>query len=105
MAEPKSEQQQSQQQREVSAVAANDIQHTDDIKAETVNIENFDVEDEKNGGGAKMRTRADDLGVWESVKRYKLITAVGMAAAFAASMDGYRESSSSLSLSVFVLLT
>ena len=39
-----------------------------------------------------MRSASDDLSVWEAVKRYQLITLVGMAAAFSASLDGYRES-------------
>ena len=42
-------------------------------------------------GAPQMRSKDDDLGVWETVKQYKLITAVAMAGAFAASLDGYRE--------------
>ncbi|KAH8593537.1 general substrate transporter [Bisporella sp. PMI_857] len=37
-----------------------------------------------------MRLKSDDLGIWESVGRYKWIIAVGMAAAFSASLDGYQ---------------
>ncbi|MAD83297.1 MAG: hypothetical protein CL912_10045 [Deltaproteobacteria bacterium] len=47
-------------------------------------------------GAPQMRSKDDDLGVWETVKQYKLITTVAMAAAFAASLDGYRESFSLL---------
>ena len=42
-------------------------------------------------GAPQMRSKDDDLGIWETVKQYKLITAVAMAGAFAASLDGYRE--------------
>lgn len=42
------------------------------------------------GEAPQMRLKSDDLGVWESIGRYKLVTAVAMAAAFSASLDGYR---------------
>lgn len=38
----------------------------------------------------QMRLKSDNLGIWDSVKQYKLISAVAMAAAFAASLDGYQ---------------
>ncbi|KAH7364859.1 hexose transporter [Rhexocercosporidium sp. MPI-PUGE-AT-0058] len=41
-------------------------------------------------GAPQMRSKDDDLGIWETVKQYKLITAVAMAGAFAASLDGYQ---------------
>jgi len=37
-----------------------------------------------------MRSKSDDLSVWDAVKRYKLVTAVAMSAAFCASLDGYQ---------------
>ncbi|KAJ6011993.1 hypothetical protein N7522_002348 [Penicillium canescens] len=37
-----------------------------------------------------MRTKEDDLGVWQSVKRYKRVSALAMIAAFSASLDGYQ---------------
>ncbi|WPG99101.1 general substrate transporter [Acrodontium crateriforme] len=40
--------------------------------------------------GAAMRSRSDDLGIWQSVKQYKMITFVAMCAAFSASLDGYQ---------------
>lgn len=58
------------------------------------------IERTETGGGGEdvlkgthhaMRAKADDLGIWEAMKRYKLVTAVGMTAAFAATLDGYRE--------------
>ncbi|WVF71848.1 hypothetical protein IAT40_006657 [Kwoniella sp. CBS 6097] len=42
------------------------------------------------GGQVQMRSKFDDLGVWASVKRYKFISAVAMAAAFSASLEGYQ---------------
>lgn len=37
-----------------------------------------------------MRTLEDDLSIWQTVGRYKLGTVLAMAAAFSASLDGYR---------------
>ncbi|OJJ44016.1 hypothetical protein ASPZODRAFT_122161 [Penicilliopsis zonata CBS 506.65] len=37
-----------------------------------------------------MRAREDDLSVWQSVQRYKLVGVIAMAAAFSASLDGYQ---------------
>jgi hypothetical protein len=37
-----------------------------------------------------MRSNADDLSIWQSVRQYKLLGVVAMAAAFSASLDGYR---------------
>lgn len=41
-----------------------------------------------------MRSRADDLPIWQTLWRYKAIGLIAMAAAFSASLDGYRELSS-----------
>lgn len=38
-----------------------------------------------------MRSRADDLPIWQTLWRYKAIGLIAMAAAFSASLDGYRE--------------
>jgi hypothetical protein len=37
-----------------------------------------------------MRSKVDDMTVWQSVKQFKLVSLVAMAAAFSASLDGYR---------------
>ncbi|KXL47851.1 hypothetical protein M433DRAFT_73034 [Acidomyces richmondensis BFW] len=37
-----------------------------------------------------MRSQEDDLSVWETAKRYRLVVALGMATAFSASLDGYQ---------------
>ena len=42
-------------------------------------------------GAPLMRSKADDLGVWQSVKRYKRVGLIAMIAAFCASLDGYRK--------------
>jgi hypothetical protein len=39
----------------------------------------------------QMRYRLDDLSVLETLKRYKFITVVAMAASFSASLDSHRE--------------
>ncbi|KAH8585911.1 general substrate transporter [Bisporella sp. PMI_857] len=39
---------------------------------------------------APIRYKSDDLSVWEGAKKYKLVTAVAMCAAFSSSLDGYQ---------------
>jgi hypothetical protein len=43
-----------------------------------------------------MRSKVDDLSVWQSIQRYKVVGFVAMAAAFSASLDGYRKFALSL---------
>ena len=43
------------------------------------------------GGAVLMRSKADDLTVWQSMQRYKRVGFIAMAAAFCASLDGYRK--------------
>lgn len=43
------------------------------------------------GGAPLMRSKADDLTVWESVRVYKRVGLIAMTAAFCASLDGYRK--------------
>lgn len=38
-----------------------------------------------------MRSKLDDLSVWQSVRRFKKVGLIAMLAAFAASLDGYRK--------------
>ena len=40
-----------------------------------------------------MRTKADDLSIWESVRKYKRVGFIAMMASFCASLDGYRKAS------------
>ncbi|KAJ5090786.1 hypothetical protein N7532_009470 [Penicillium argentinense] len=37
-----------------------------------------------------MRSREDDLGIWQSVRRFKTVSLIAMTAAFSASLDGYQ---------------
>jgi hypothetical protein len=41
--------------------------------------------------GPIMRSREDDLGVWQCVRRFKTVSLIAMTAAFSASLDGYRK--------------
>jgi hypothetical protein len=41
--------------------------------------------------GPIMRSREDDLGIWQCVRRFKTVSLIAMAAAFSASLDGYRK--------------
>lgn len=43
------------------------------------------------GYGSVMRTKADELSIWQSLRRNKLIGLIAMAAAFSAALDGYRK--------------
>lgn len=43
------------------------------------------------GGVPLMRSQEDDLTVWQTVQRYKLVGFIAMSAAFSASLDGYRK--------------
>lgn len=44
----------------------------------------------EKGNDPIMRTKEDDLGIWQSVRRYKWVSALAMMAAFSASLDGYQ---------------
>lgn len=61
--------------------------------------------DDEKAPPPQMRSKSDDLGVWEAVKMYKLVTLVGMCAAFSASLDGYRTFSLNDILGVDDMLT
>lgn len=41
--------------------------------------------------GPVLRAATDDLSVWQSVRRFKKVGYIAMAAAFCASLDGYRK--------------
>ncbi|KAL4988646.1 general substrate transporter [Aspergillus falconensis] len=62
-------------------------------KAETERIEET-VTVEKDEAMRKeqplMRSGLDNLSIWESLRRYKVVTMIAMAAAFSASLDGYQ---------------
>lgn len=38
-----------------------------------------------------MRAHTDDLSVWQCARRFKMVSLIAMAAAFSASLDGYRK--------------
>ncbi|KAE8336551.1 hypothetical protein BDV24DRAFT_178434 [Aspergillus arachidicola] len=42
------------------------------------------------GGAPVMRSKEDDLSIWQTVRRYKLVSIMAMAAAFSAALDGYQ---------------
>ncbi|KAF3400903.1 hypothetical protein DPV78_006065 [Talaromyces pinophilus] len=42
------------------------------------------------------RSKGDDIDVWQSIQRYRVVGFVAMAVAFSASLDGYRKFSLSL---------
>lgn len=64
-------------------------------KAQDERVERVITEEEhrgiSKGDHALMRSKVDDLSVWESLRRFKLVAGIAMIAAFSASLDGYRE--------------
>jgi hypothetical protein len=72
-------------------------------KVETENIEHYVTTGEmqrtiSKGGIVLMRTKADDLTIWQSAKRHKRVSLLAMVAAFSASLDGYRKTQPSVDL-------
>lgn len=72
--------------------------HRDGVEKDNDNtiVEHFDNAEQianLKSETPQMRLNSDDLGIWESVVRHKFITLVAMAAAFSASLDGYRKQS------------
>lgn len=61
-------------------------------KVETERVEDRTIEAENapTKGQPVMRSNLDNLSIWESLRRYKVVTMIAMAAAFSASLDGYR---------------
>jgi SP family general alpha glucoside:H+ symporter-like MFS transporter len=64
-------------------------------KSDLVQVERTRINDVIDNDALKpsvptMRSQEDDLSVWETAKRYRLVVALGMATAFSASLDGYR---------------
>ncbi|TVY24802.1 General alpha-glucoside permease [Lachnellula hyalina] len=66
-------------------------------KADAEMIEHTAVEQElemhipnPKGGAPLMRSKADELSVWQSVRVYKRVGVIAMLAAFSASLDGYQ---------------
>ncbi|OAL54016.1 general substrate transporter [Pyrenochaeta sp. DS3sAY3a] len=63
-----------------------------DTRREHVNKGGF-ANDATESAGAHvpvMRSRSDELSVWQAARRYKLLGAIAMAAAFSASLEGYQ---------------
>jgi SP family general alpha glucoside:H+ symporter-like MFS transporter len=68
------------------------------IKADSEMVENTaitaatdeDILPTSKGGAPVMRSKADDLSVWQTVRIYKRVGLIAMAAGFCASLDGYR---------------
>ncbi|KAL4940005.1 hypothetical protein BDV06DRAFT_230690 [Aspergillus oleicola] len=63
---------------------------TDKVETEKVEQTATTQEDAPVKGEPLMRSGLDDLSIWESLRRYKVVTMIAMAAAFSASLDGYQ---------------
>ncbi len=42
-------------------------------------------------GAPLMRSKEDEIPIWQSIRRHKLVGLIAMAAAFCAALDGYRK--------------
>lgn len=62
----------------------------DDIHVERLELAN--TEDPQKP--TFTRTHADELSIWQSLRQNKLLALIAMAAAFSASLEGYRKTSS-----------
>ncbi|KAK7415760.1 hypothetical protein QQX98_005673 [Neonectria punicea] len=66
----------------------------DQAQGEIATVEHATTEEMQQtidkGGVPLMRSREDDLGVWTTVWRYKMVGAIAMSAAFSAALDGYQ---------------
>lgn len=67
-----------------------------DEKPDVITTEHLADAGENGGDGATgsamaMRARDDDLSIWHSLQKHKLVVTIAMVAAFSASLDGYRE--------------
>ncbi|TVY52349.1 General alpha-glucoside permease [Lachnellula cervina] len=60
------------------------IEHTTAVQELEMQVPN------SKGGAPLMRSKADDLTVWQSVRIYKRVGVIAMLAAFSASLDGYQ---------------
>lgn len=67
----------------------------DSIKGNSEAIENASAEKQPTtlvkDGEPVMRSREDDLSVWQCALRFKRVSLIAMVAAFSASLDGYRK--------------
>ncbi|GIJ90475.1 hypothetical protein Asppvi_009430 [Aspergillus pseudoviridinutans] len=63
-------------------------------KAQVDNVEHSHPAEMDSATGKEaaplMRCKEDDLTVWQSVRRYRMVAVIAMAAAFSASLDGYQ---------------
>ncbi|KAF4176555.1 hypothetical protein CNMCM8927_000729 [Aspergillus lentulus] len=62
---------------------------TSETIEQAITTEKMESQVEK-GNNPIMRTKEDDFGIWQSVRRYKWVSALAMIAAFSASLDGYQ---------------
>lgn len=63
------------------------VKPEDEIAVERLELTN--TEDPKK---PFTRTQADELSIWQSLRQNKLLALIAMAAAFSASLEGYRKS-------------
>jgi hypothetical protein len=67
---------------DISKADSKNIEHSSSHRGDDIPKKNM---------GPIMRSREDDLGVWQCVRRFKHVSLIAMTAAFSASLDGYRK--------------
>ena len=61
-----------------------------ETEIQAVEMQEHRDEPTKDAGGPLMRSKEDEMGIWRTVVRHKRVGYISMAAAFCASLDGYR---------------
>ncbi|KAJ5083309.1 hypothetical protein N7456_012736 [Penicillium angulare] len=59
-------------------------------KNNSENIENVNSTDARASSTHVLRSKADELSVWQTARQFKVISMVAMVASFSASLDGYQ---------------
>lgn len=81
----------------------------DPPKVNSETIENASAHDRPTtpvkDGELLMRSREDDLSVWQCVVRFKKVSLIAMLASFSAALDGYRENSYPAFLKLHMLIS
>lgn len=68
-----------------------EIENSHGEKTATTRLEHLQSDVSPMEAGRTLRTKDDDLTVWETLKKHRLVVLIAMAAAFSASLDGYRK--------------
>jgi hypothetical protein len=83
----------------MAQVNKQDALDIDDVKIDYAHEDGV-VDRKPETEGAVLRSAIDDVSPWQAAKLYKRVLCISMLAAFSASLDGYRKSSPTATVSV-----